>query len=75
MDAITHLFLGVDIAPIPTENWLKIDGITHTKSNRMVRSDTTYPGSLLLVRAPQAVLCMECFFHSWSGLLSRPPRY
>jgi hypothetical protein len=51
MDTITQLFLGVDTAPIPTENLLKIDGITHTKNNRMVRSDSIYPGSFLLVRA------------------------
>ena len=51
MGTITHLFLGADIAPIPTENLLKIDGITHTKGNRMVRSDSIYPGSFLLVRA------------------------
>ena len=63
MDTITQLFPGADIAPIPTENLLNIDGITHTKSNRMVRSDSIYPGSFLLVRAPQSVMCMECFFH------------
>ena len=51
MDTITHLFLGADIAPIPTENLLTIDGITHAQSNRMVRSDSIYPGSLTLVRA------------------------
>ena len=33
------------------ENLLKIDGIRHTKSNKMVRSDSIYPGNFLLVRA------------------------
>ena len=42
---------GADIAPIPTENLPNIDGITHTQSNRMVRSDSIYPGGFLLVRA------------------------
>ena len=31
MDTIAQLFPGADIAPIPTENSLKIYGITHTK--------------------------------------------
>ena len=57
MDTITQLFLGVGIAPIPAENLLKIDGITHTTDNRMVRSDTIYPGSFLLVRPPPRNVC------------------
>ena len=63
MDTITQ-FSGVDIAPIPAVNLLKIDGITHTKDNRMVCSDAIYPGRFLLVSPPQAFLCMDCSFHS-----------
>ena len=51
MDTIAQLFPGAGIAPIPMENLLKIDGIRHTKSNRMVRSDSIYPSNFLLVRA------------------------
>ena len=52
MDTINRVFPGADIAPIPAESWLKIDGNTHTTDNRMVRSDTIYPGNVLVVRAP-----------------------
>ena len=52
MDTITQLFPGADVAPIPTESLLKIGGITHTKDDRMVRSDTIYPSSFLLARPP-----------------------
>ena len=55
IDTITKLFIWVDIAPIPTENLLNIDGIRHTTDNRMVRSDTIYPGSVLLVRASRDI--------------------
>ena len=64
MDTITQLVLVADIAPIPTENLLKIDGITHTNSNGVVRSYTIYPGSFLFGQGPQAFMCMECFFNS-----------
>ena len=47
MGTIAQLFPGADIAPIPTENLLNLDGITHTKSNRMVHSDSIYPGSFV----------------------------
>ena len=49
----SFMFLGLtlDIAPIPTENLLNIDGIKHTKNN-MVRTAKIYPSSLLMVRAP-----------------------
>ena len=53
MDAITQLFLGADIAAIPTDALLKIDGITHTKNDEAIRSNTIYPGNFLLVRMPQ----------------------
>ena len=65
MDTITQLLLGADIAPIPAENLLKIDGITHTKDNRMVRSDTIISRQFLVGQGPpESLLCMDCFFHS-----------
>ena len=49
-DTITQLFPGADITPIPTENLVKIDGLTHEKSGRPIRSNVIVPGSLLSVR-------------------------
>ena len=34
MDTTPQLFIGDDIAPIPTENLLKIYGITHAKKQQ-----------------------------------------
>ena len=52
-DAITQLFPGADIPPIPAENLVMIDGITHTAGGRPIRSNVIYPGSLLVVRVPE----------------------
>ena len=51
-DTITQLFPGGDIPPIPAENLVRIDGITHTAGGRPLRSKVIHPGSLLLVRVP-----------------------
>ena len=52
-DTITQLFPGADIPPIPAENLMKIDGITHTAGGLPIRSNVIHPGSLLLVRVPE----------------------
>ena len=57
-DAITQLFPGADIPPIPAENLIRIDGITHTApttaaGTRRIRSNVIHPGSLLAVRVPE----------------------
>ena len=52
-DTITQLFPGADIPPIPAENLVRIDGITHTASGRPIRSNVIHPGSLLVVRVPE----------------------
>ena len=52
-DTITQLFPGADIPPIPAENLVRIDGITHTAAGRPIRSNVIHPGSLLLVRVPE----------------------
>ena len=49
-DTITQLFPGADIPPIPAENLVRIDGITHTANGRVIRSNVIVPGSFLLVR-------------------------
>ena len=55
-DTITQLFPGADIPPIPAEDLVRIDGITHvppTAGGRPIRSNVIHPGSLLLVRVPE----------------------
>ena len=52
-DTITQLFPGADIPPIPAENLVRIDGITHTAGGRPIRSNVIHPGSLLVVRVPE----------------------
>ena len=55
-DTITQLFPGADIPPIPAENLVRIDGVTHhppTAGGRPIRSNVIHPGSLLLVRVPE----------------------
>lgn len=44
--------LGPTFPPIPDDNSVKIDGVTHTAGGRPIRSNVIYPGSLLLVRVP-----------------------
>ena len=51
-DTITQSFRGADIPPIPAENLLKIDGVTHIAGGLPIRSRVIHPGSLLLVRVP-----------------------
>ena len=52
-DTITQLFPGADIPPIPAENLVRIDGVTHAPGGRPIRSNSIHPGSLLLVRVPE----------------------
>ena len=55
-DTITQLFPGADILPIPAENLVRIDGVTHappSAGGRPIRSNLIHPGSLLLVRVPE----------------------
>ena len=56
MDAITQLFPGADIPAVPAEALLKIQGITHTKKDEVIRSNIIRPGSFLLIRVPRGTV-------------------
>ena len=55
-DIITQLFPGADIVPIPAESLVRIEGITHTKGGKAIRSAIICPGSLLVVRVQGTVV-------------------
>ena len=42
---------SADVPKIPHDALVRIDGVTHKASGAVKRSDTIYPGSLLLVAA------------------------
>lgn len=50
-DVLTQLFPGSDILPLPSDNLLRIEGITHSQGQR-IRSNIIAPGSTLVVRVP-----------------------
>ena len=51
-DVIAQLFPGADIPNLPPESLVRIEGVTHNANGRVRRPDTIYPGSLVLIRAP-----------------------
>ena len=51
-DIIAQLFPGADIPNLPPESLVRIEGVTHAHG-RVMRPDTIYPGSLVLIRAPE----------------------
>ena len=51
-DVIAQLFHGADIPNLPPDALVRIEGVTHNANGRVRRPDTIYPGSLVLIRAP-----------------------
>ena len=50
-DIIAQLFPGADIPNLPHDSLVRIEGVTHA-NGRVMRPNTIYPGSLVLIRAP-----------------------
>merc|ERR1711938_78951 len=53
---IAQLFHGADIPNLPPDALVRIEGVTHNANGRVRRPDTIYPGSLVLIRAPDEAM-------------------
>ena len=51
-DVIAQMYPGADIPNLPVNALVRIEGVTHTANGAVKRPDVIYPGSLVLIRAP-----------------------
>ena len=58
-DVIAQMFPGGDVPNIPHENLVRIDNVTHTAAGAVMRPNTIYPGSLVVIAAPEGTIAHD----------------
>ena len=55
-DIVAQLYPGADIPGAPHEALVRIENVTHKANGAVKRSDTVYPGSFVLIAAPEGTM-------------------
>ena len=58
-DIVAQLYPGADIPGVPHEALVRIENVTHKANGAVKRSDTVYPGSFVLIAAPEGTMAHD----------------
>ena len=58
-DIVAQLYPGADIPGVPHEALVRIENVAHKANGAVKRSDTVYPGSFVLIAAPEGTMAHD----------------